>query len=365
MFRIYWLTLPKLQAMAAPCFKTIIAGPCSAESAGLCLETAASLTESGLVDIFRAGIWKPRTMSGQYEGPGAEGLKYLAEVRSQYGLPIATEAATAAHVDACLKAEIDYIWIGARTVTDPFSVQELADALQNTSIKVMVKNPLVPDIRLWAGATERLLKNGVRVQSLIHRGFSVYEQSVYRNEPLWALVPEMRRLFPALFVIADPSHMAGKSAYIATLAAQALEMEVDGLMIEVHPHPNSALSDAAQQITPEQFTQILSAVCERHHVETGGVSLGDLRSEIDSTDEKILKLLAQRMSIVHRLGNAKKEAGLTMMQSERWMQVVEQRLRKGTALGLNPIFIHDILKVIHDESLRIQMELLDNKGDGK
>lgn len=344
--------------MSTACFKTIIAGPCSAESEQLCLSVAAQLADSGLVDVFRAGVWKPRTLSGMYEGPGNEGLKYLNAVKQQFGFSVATEAATAAHAQACLKAGIDVIWIGARTVTDPFSVQELAEALQGTSIRVMVKNPLVPDLRLWTGATERLLKKGVKVEALIHRGFSVYEQSVYRNEPLWALMSEMKRQFPELLLIADPSHMAGKAAYVGTLAQQALEMEADGLMVEVHPEPLNALSDAAQQIVPAQFLTILKQLCAREGAVIPDMSIEELRSEIDEADEKLLKILAQRASIVKRMGQSKRNAGMTIMQTSRWQNVVESRLQKANQLGLDSNFVEELLKVIHDESLRIQLEIM-------
>lgn len=351
--------------MSTACFKTIIAGPCSAESEALCLSVASGLVAGGAVDLFRAGVWKPRTLSGMYEGPGTDGLKYLLAVRDQFHLPVATEAATSQHVEACLKANIDAIWIGARTVTDPFSVQDVAEALQGSSIRVLVKNPLVADIRLWAGAIERLLKKDVKVEALIHRGFSVYEQSVYRNEPLWALMSEMHRQFPQLKVIADPSHMAGKAAYVGSLAAQALEMEADGLMIEVHPEPLKALSDAAQQITPQQLTEMLRQLCARDEMQVPDISIEELRREIDLTDEKLLNILAQRVSIVKRMGLSKKNAGMTIMQAGRWNKVMESRLEHSDVLGLHRAFVEELLKVIHDESLRIQLSILNNEENKK
>lgn len=344
--------------MSAPGLKMIVAGPCSAESEKLCLDVAAGLARTGYVDLFRGGVWKPRTLRGMYEGPGNDGLKYLLAVRDQYKLPVVTEAATTAHVEAVLKAGLDAIWVGARTVTDPFSVQELANALQGSNIRILVKNPLVPDVRLWAGAVDRLLNKGLNVEALIHRGFVTYNESKFRNEPLWVLMAEMRTRFPDIKIIADPSHMAGNSFYVAGLAAQAKEMEADGLMIEVHSDPPSALSDANQQITPAEFVFLIDSLCGKQSTSLHDASLEALRREIDETDERLLRILAQRIDIVKRMGIVKRDAGMTIMQGGRWKSLVEDRLNRAAALDLNDEFIRELLQVIHDESLRIQMAII-------
>jgi len=347
--------------MSAKGFKMIVAGPCSAESEKLCLDVAASLARTGYVDMFRGGVWKPRTLRGMYEGPGNDGLKYLLAVRDQYKFPVVTEAATTAHVEAVLKAGLDAIWIGARTVTDPFSVQELANALQGSGIRILVKNPLVPDIRLWAGAVDRLLNKGLNVEALIHRGFVTYSESKFRNEPLWVLMSEMRTRFPDIKIIADPSHMAGNSFYVAGLAAVAKEMEADGLMIEVHSDPPTALSDANQQITPDEFAFLISSLCGEKVGSLSDASLEALRREIDETDERLLRILAQRLDIVKRMGAVKRDAGMTIMQAGRWKSLVDDRMKRAEALSLSTSFVRDLLQVLHDESLRIQLSIL-NKG---
>ncbi len=344
--------------MSAKGFKMIVAGPCSAESEKLCLDVAAGLARTGYVDMFRGGVWKPRTLRGMYEGPGNDGLKYLLAVRDQYKFPVVTEAATTAHVESVLKAGLDAIWIGARTVTDPFSVQELANALQGSNIRILVKNPLVPDIRLWAGAVDRLLNKGLNVEALIHRGFVTYSESKFRNEPLWVLMSEMRSRFPEIKIIADPSHMAGNSFYVAGLAAQAKEMEADGLMIEVHSDPPTALSDANQQITPDEFSFLISSLCDEKSGSLTDASLEALRREIDETDERLLRILAQRLDIVKRMGAVKRDAGMTIMQAGRWKSLVDDRMKRAAEMDLNTAFVRDLLQVLHDESLRIQLSIL-------
>jgi len=347
--------------MTASGFKLIVAGPCAAESEKLCLDVAAGLARTGYVDMFRGGVWKPRTLRGMYEGPGDDGLKYLLAVRDQYKFPVVTEAATTKHVEAVLKAGLDAIWIGARTVTDPFSVQELANALQGSNIRILVKNPLVPDVRLWAGAVDRLLNKGLNVEALIHRGFVTYAESKFRNEPLWVLMAEMRTRYPEIKIIADPSHMAGNSFYVAGLAAQAKEMEADGLMIEVHSDPEKALSDANQQISPDDFSFLIGSLCGKVTASLHDESLDALRREIDETDERLLRILAQRLDIVKRMGVVKRDAGMTIMQGGRWKTLVEDRLNRAKSLNLEDEFIREMLSVLHDESLRIQLSIMNKE----
>ncbi len=342
-------------------FDLIIAGPCSAESEKLCIDVAGDLVASGHVDLFRAGVWKPRSLSGMYEGPGEEGLKYLLAVRDRFKLPLITEVATANHVEAVLKNEIDAVWIGARTVTDPFSVEELASVLGKSNIRVFVKNPLVPDIKLWIGAVERLLNKNVNVEAVIHRGFVTYSAGKYRNEPLWFLMAEIRNRFPDIKIIADPSHIAGNSKYISEIAAQAKEMEADGLMIEVHSNPSKALSDALQQITPKDFAALIQSLSKTEVSYLKNTSLELLRKDIDDIDLKLLQLFAQRFEIVNKMGVLKRDSGMTIMQGQRWSNLVENRLKQALELGINVDFVKELLKVVHDESIRIQLSVNDEK----
>lgn len=343
--------------MSVNCFKSIIAGPCSAESMEICMSVADAFAESGIVDIFRAGIWKPRSLSGMYEGPGEEGLSYLVAVKQKHGMKTATEVATPAHVEACLKADIDVLWLGARTVTDPFSVQLLADALEGTGVEVMIKNPVIPDIRLWIGAAERFIQKGIHVSAFINRGVALYEKSIFRNEPAWAMASEMRRIFPDVRLIADPSHMAGTAGYIKVLVMQALEMEVDGLMIEVHPNPGQALSDAQQQLHPDEFSVLMKHACSRSFSLIPDPMIEQLRKSIDDLDAELLNILSKRIAVVRQLGLRKKQSGLTLLQGERWNEVVHSRIEAAKLLQMEPSFVAALLKVIHDESLRIQIGL--------
>jgi chorismate mutase len=333
----------------------IIAGPCSAESEEQVLQTARELAKIPQVAAFRCGLWKPRSRPGDFEGSGEEGMKWLKKVKLETGLKIAVEVALPVHIDICLKNEIDILWIGSRTVVNPFSVNEIAEALKGVDIPVMVKNPVSPDLLLWIGALERLSQNGIRKLAAVHRGFSAYGSKPFRNLPLWEIPIELRRLIPGLPVLVDPSHISGNKGLLAHVAQTAIDFTFDGLMIESHIHPEKALTDRNQQITPSELKTLianLSLPSFRRGEEEKMIA--DLRNEIDDLDSKILELLGQRMETAAKIGNRKKEAGMDALQLERWKQVVEDRLEKGVALGLSRNFLMKLLHAIHEESLRIQ-----------
>lgn len=351
--------------MSEKTIKMIIAGPCSAESERLCMETAEQLVESGLINIFRAGIWKPRSLNNTYKGPQDKGLKYLIKVQKTFNIPVATEVGTAAHVKACADFGIDYVWLGARTVANPFAIEELASALENTSLKVMIKNPIVADISLWIGAIEKIISRNIPVTALIHRGFATFEQSVFRNDPLWSIFAEIKSKYPNIPLLADPSHMAGKTAYVQNLAQQALDMEADGLMIEVHSNVSAALSDAAQQISPTEFIELINNLKHRSENCLNGISIHELRKELDETDERLIKILAQRIDIIKRMGHFKKENNISVLQFERWREVLQKRLSLGKKHQIDNRFLKKLLKNIHDESLRIQLSIMNSsKNNG-
>ena len=350
--------------MADPKIKILIAGPCSAESEKVCMDTAEGILEKNTIDIFRAGIWKPRSLHNTYKGPGDSGLKYLMKVQQELGIPVATEVGTADHVKACLDAGMNNVWLGARSVANPFTIDELAEALENTGLKVMVKNPIVADIHLWAGAVDKIRSRNIEVSALIHRGFATYDESVYRNEPLWSIFAEMKSRFPNIPIIADPSHMAGKAAYVPVLAQQAIDMEADGLMIEVHSDVENALSDASQQISPEDFTRVMHNLRERTTSCCDGISIQELRTELDETDERLIRILSQRMDIIRRMGNLKKDNNISVLQLDRWREVLQNRLSTGEQSKIDREFLKGLLKSIHDESLRIQLEIM-NGGKKK
>ena len=334
----------------------VIAGPCSAESREQVLETAEQLAAKG-IKIFRAGIWKPRTKPGGFEGVGPEGLKWLKEVRKKTGMLVATEVATPDHVLEVLKAGIDLIWLGARTVANPFAVQALADALKGSDIPVLIKNPVSPDVELWCGAVERIWNAGIKNIGLIHRGFSSYEKNIYRNAPLWHIPIEMKRRFPKVTMICDPSHMGGKRELIAPLSQQALDLNFDGLMIESHCNPDKALSDAAQQLTPDVLDYTLKMLVIRDNVQTTE-NINVLRGQIDQIDSKIVTLLAKRMSISKEIGVYKKEHNMPVLQSKRYGDIIEGRAKLAKELDLSPEFVTAIMESIHRESVDVQMKLM-------
>lgn len=334
----------------------VIAGPCSAESREQVLSTATALAAKG-VKIFRAGIWKPRTKPGGFEGVGAVGLPWLKEVKQVTGMLTATEVATPYHVFEAIKAGIDILWIGARTVANPFAMQELADALKGTDIPVLVKNPVNPDLELWIGAIERLYRAGITNLGVIHRGFSSYEKKLYRNLPLWHIPIELKRRFPNITVFCDPSHIGGKRELVAPIAQQALDLKFEGLIIESHCNPDCALSDAAQQITPDILDYTLSMLVIRENGQTTE-NINVLRKQIDEIDEQLLTILAKRMRISKEIGIYKKEHNMPILQSGRYNDILENRAQQGQAMNLSADFVTEIMKAIHEESVKVQMEIM-------
>lgn len=339
----------------------IIAGPCSAETEEQTLETARKLADSG-IKIFRAGVWKPRTKPGGFEGRGKEALKWLQKVKEQTGMQVATEIANRSHLQHALDAGLDAIWIGARTSANPFAVQEIADTLaalpeeRKEALTVLIKNPVNPDLELWIGAIERIYGSGVRRIGAIHRGFSSYGKHIYRNQPRWAIPIELNRRIPEMPIIFDPSHVGGRRDLVPTLSQQAIEMNYEGLIIETHCNPDCALSDAAQQVTPEQLAEILNTLDRRKHADSTE-SLDDLRRKIDLLDDELLELMAKRMSVSREIGRFKREHKLPVVQTARYKNLMEQRVADGEKLDMSPDFVRALLAVIHEESVRQQIEL--------
>lgn len=331
-----------------------IAGPCSAESREQTLSVARGVAKAG-VAIFRAGVWKPRTKPGSFEGIGVEALSWLQEAKELYGLRTLTEVATPEHLEAALASGIDGVWIGARTTTNPFAVQELADALRGVDIAVLVKNPVNPDVDLWAGSIERIYNSGVRRIAAVHRGFGTYETSPYRNSPHWTVPIELRRRIPQIAILSDPSHIGGRRDLIATLSQQALDRGFDGLMIETHTAPDEALSDAAQQITPETLAEILHSLKWRRSTDSAD-GLREYRMHIDSIDNRILELLAERMDVARNIGRFKMDNGIAIVQHDRFKELLSAVEQRADAMGVSSRCIHRIFSAIHDESVRQQLE---------
>lgn len=338
----------------------LIAGPCSAESRGQILDTAAALTGMP-VRLFRAGVWKPRSRPGYFEGRGTEALAWLAAVKEQYGFPVATEVAEPAHVEAALRAGIDVLWLGARTTVNPFDVQRLADALRGADVPVLVKNPVSPDVDLWLGAIERLEQAGIAEVAAVHRGFSSYKSSsAFRNPPNWPVPIELRRRRPDLAIICDPSHIAGYREGVASIAQKAMDMGFEGLMIETHTAPETALSDAQQQLTPDALGQLLEQLVIRQtRPETHSAELEHLRQIMDSLDAEIIDLIARRTELSRQMGGVKKALSMTAFQPERWQEIVQSRGGHAVARQLDPEFIISIFQKIHDESIRLQLGILE------
>ncbi len=333
----------------------IIAGPCSAESEAQVMETATALAKTPQVAAFRCGLWKPRTRPGDFEGRGEKGMPWLKRVKLETGLKIAVEVAIPAHIEICLKHGIDILWIGSRTVVNPFSVNEIAEALKGVDIPVLVKNPVNPDLLLWIGALERLSQQGIRKLAAVHRGFSAYGSKPFRNLPIWEIPIELRRLIPGLPVLVDPSHISGNRVMLPHVAQSAMDLAFDGMMIESHIRPEKALTDKEQQITPAALEELI----RRLSVPVGipdeeDAIIDELRKEIDEIDEKVLKILARRMEIASQLGKHKRRQGMDFLQLERWKQVVQDRLEKGTAQSLSRNFLLKLLQAIHEEALRRQ-----------
>ncbi len=334
----------------------VIAGPCSAESEEQVLETARGLSAFG-IHVFRAGVWKPRTHPGSFEGAGTPALKWLQKVKSEFGMKVATEVAGAKHVYECLKYGVDMVWIGARTTANPFLVQEIADALEDTDIPVLVKNPVNPDLDLWIGALERLNRSGVSKLGVIHRGVSTSEKIAYRNDPLWKMATALRTRFPEIPIFADPSHMGGDRRYLKELSQRALDLGFEGLMIESHCNPSCALSDAGQQLTPADLKILLESLLVRD-IDTDDDAyrsgIEALRARIDLLDETLLTALASRLEVSKEIGAYKKAHNIAIIQASRWDSILEKMIAEGEKLGLSAEFISTIFNAIHDESVRVQ-----------
>lgn len=334
----------------------VIAGPCSAETEEQTMQTARQLAGKG-IKIFRAGIWKPRTKPGGFEGVGIAGLSWLKEVKKETGMYVATEVATAKHVYEALKAGIDILWIGARTTTNPFAVQEIADALKGADIPVLIKNPISPDLELWLGAFERIYNAGLKRLGAIHRGFSTYDKKIYRNLPHWHIPIELRRRIPHLPILCDPSHIGGNKELVASLSQQAMDMNFDGLIIESHCRPETAWSDAAQQITPDVLEYILQLLVIRKDTQSTE-SLGELRTQIDECDNTLIEILSKRMRICREIGIFKKEHNMTVLQAGRYNEIINKRGAQAAACGMNEEFMKKIFEAIHEESVRQQIEIM-------
>lgn len=334
----------------------IIAGPCSAETEEQVMSTAKQLADKGL-KIFRAGIWKPRTKPGGFEGIGVEGLPWLKQVKKETGMYTSTEVATAKHVYECLKADIDILWVGARTTANPFAVQEIADALKGVDIPVFIKNPVNPDLELWIGALERINNAGLKRLGVIHRGFSSYDRKIYRNLPQWHIPIELRRRIPNLPIICDPSHIGGKREFIASLSQQAMDLGFNGLIIESHCNPDCAWSDAAQQVTPDVLDYILNLLVIRKETQSTE-SLSQLRKQIDECDNNLIQELSKRMRVAREIGTYKKEHDMTILQTGRYNEILEKRGSQGALCGMDAEFIKKVFEAIHEESVRQQMEII-------
>lgn len=337
----------------------IISGPCSAESREQVLTTAAALHRSGIVSAFRSGIWKPRTRPSEFEGHGVKALEWLREVKDRYGLPVAVEVATPGHIEACLQHGIDILWIGARTSVNPFSIQELAEALRGVDIPVMIKNPLNPDLALWIGVIERFYQSGIRKIAAIHRGFNTYEKTQFCNEPLWDIPIKLKSYFPSLPLLTDPSHITGKRSLLKEVAQQALLLDTDGFMIETHCNPEKALTDAAQQIKPAELSALVAGLkIPLKSDENPCRELEILRNRIDELDAMLVSILSNRMKVVNDIAHIKKECKMTVLQIKRWNNIIETRTSEGMAKGLSKEFLEKLLDLIHKESINIQSKII-------
>ncbi len=339
----------------------LISGPCSAETEDQLLSTAHLLKATGKVSVLRAGIWKPRTRPGEFEGIGSIGLEWLKRAKAETGLPTAVEVANAKHVEEALAAGVDILWIGARSTVNPFTVQEIADALKGVDIPVLVKNPVNPDLQLWVGALERINKAGITKLGAIHRGFSSFEKSAFRNEPMWELAIQLKTLCPELPIINDPSHICGNRELIPYIAQKALDLDMQGLMIESHLDPSVAWTDAKQQVTPSALAEMVSKFSLRQPEsknEEFTDKLADLRKEIDKIDDLVLQKLAERMSITQKIGEFKRDNKVTILQVNRWDEIMQKRTSFAKALKLDVNFTEKFLELVHGESIRRQTEIM-------
>ena len=343
---------------------SVVAGPCSAETEEQVMETAKGLKELG-INVFRAGIWKPRTHPGSFEGIGAPGLKWMQKVKNEFGLKISTEVASDKHVYECLKYGVDLVWIGARTTANPFLVQEIADALKDTDIPVLVKNPVNPDLDLWIGALERLNNAGIKKLGVIHRGFSTVDKIKYRNDPQWQMAIELRSRYPELPFFVDPSHMGGHTDYIQEISQRSLDLGFEGLMIESHCNPSCALSDAKQQLTPAELKDLLyNQISVRDNdsdAKDWKDNIDQLRAKIDIIDESLLYTLASRMKVSRQIGEYKKNHNIAILQTSRWDSLFGKVVEKGLEYGLPQSFIEDVFTAIHEASVEVQNEIISGK----
>ncbi|MEO6849948.1 MAG: bifunctional 3-deoxy-7-phosphoheptulonate synthase/chorismate mutase type II [Mucilaginibacter sp.] len=342
----------------------LIAGPCSAETEEQLVATAHLLARTGRVSALRAGIWKPRTRPGEFEGIGSIGLQWLKRAKDETGLPTAVEVANAKHVEEALKAGVDILWVGARSTVNPFTVQDIADALKGVDVPVMVKNPVNPDLSLWIGALERINNAGITKLAAIHRGFSSHEKTAFRNEPMWDLAISLKTLAPHLPMINDPSHICGNRELLGYIAQKAIDLDMQGLMMESHIDPSVAWTDAKQQVTPAALVEIIERITLRKPDIQGAElkdKLGELRNQIDKIDDLVFQKMAERMKIVEKIGNYKKENGITILQVNRWDEILHKHTAYARALNLSTEFAEKLLELIHSESIRTQTEIM-NKG---
>lgn len=339
----------------------VISGPCSAETEEQVIATATRLAATGKVNMLRAGIWKPRTKPGLFEGIGTKGLPWMQKAKKITGLPVTVEVATAKQVEDALHFDVDVLWIGARTTVNPFSVQEIADALKGVDVPVLIKNPINPDLELWQGAVERIQRAGIKQVGLIHRGFSSYGNTEYRNAPMWHLAIEMKRRNPGIMIINDPSHISGRRDNLQDIAQTAIDLDYDGIMVETHIDPDNAWSDAKQQITPEAFGEMLGRIIwRREDVASNEYHAGmeKMRQQINQLDDELLTILSQRMKVADKIGQYKKENNITILQTNRWNEILERAVTKGDKLGLSKEFITRYLDAVHMESINHQNRIM-------
>jgi chorismate mutase len=341
----------------------IISGPCSAETEEQVMATAKGLAATGKVDIMRAGIWKPRTRPGSFEGIGTKGLPWLQQAKKETGMPVAVEVATAKQVEDALHFDVDVLWVGARTTVNPFSVQEIADALRGVKVPVLIKNPLNPDLELWVGGMERIAKAGIEDLGLIHRGFSSYGNTEFRNAPMWHLAIEMKRRFPGVPMINDPSHICGRRDILQSVAQQAIDLDFDGLIIESHVDPDNAWSDAKQQITPEVLKTMLDSMHwrkENVQNEDFQSALEAMRQQINQLDDELLQVLSTRMKVAQKIGEYKKNNEITILQTNRWNEILDRAVAKGNKLGLSDDFVTKYMDAVHMESINQQNKVMNS-----
>ncbi|MGB4723680.1 MAG: chorismate mutase [Sediminibacterium sp.] len=341
----------------------IISGPCSAETEEQVIQTATRLAATGKVDILRAGIWKPRTRPGSFEGIGTKGLPWLQQAKKESGLPVAVEVATAKQVEDALHFGVDVLWIGARTTVNPFSVQDVADALKGADVPVLIKNPINPDLELWIGAVERVANAGIKNIGLIHRGFSSYGNTEYRNAPMWHLAIEMKRRNPGMLLINDPSHICGRRDILLDVAQKAIDLDFDGLIIESHIDPDNAWSDAKQQITPERLGEMIGSIIwrtEEIDSEELHAVMEKMRQQINQLDDELLQLIGQRMKVADKIGQYKKDNNITILQTNRWNAILERAYERGEKLGLSQEFITKYFDAVHMESINHQNKIMNS-----